>query len=472
MSEKIFKRTLIAFLFINVIYLLINVFVSSKAMADDLEHIHASWLVWQGQTPYTDFFEHHHPLMWYIFAPLIGLFTGNILVFFGVRFIMSLVSLGILYIVYRIVKDFLADKITALIALNIFCFSNTALNAMVQFKPDLFMHLFFFVGLYYFLLYLRDKKQVYLNIMAVSFAIAFLFLQTVLFLLLPVGLYALYFVVHKDINIRSVLKAFVLPICIVIVAGLFLYFEGNLVRYYQLNWVVNSKIMSALGDGNIVDFSDLYWILFLGVLSAIYLLFSKPNKYVILFIILWAVEFLFRTFYVSIGLYYFKMLLLYNAILLGCAIIKFYRSRHYIAWIFFVLSLVFCGKFWLFEGVGEINTLTMVGINQDISKNSSEKDMVLGTSKVPFGIFNQNPHYYWFSWTYIGKIDEELYHYAEPFDINKIISEKKPLFVYFEDDLREGYVPLTKYDIKPNLLREYYENAKYNTLYRLKSIEN
>lgn len=38
--------------------------------ADEFEHLHFAWLVGQGQVPYRDFFEHHHPLLWAALAPL------------------------------------------------------------------------------------------------------------------------------------------------------------------------------------------------------------------------------------------------------------------------------------------------------------------------------------------------------------------------------------------------------------------
>ena len=51
--------------------------------------------------------------MWYLFAPLIGLFEGNILIFYGVRLIMAACSLWMLYLVYKIIKNYLADDIAA-----------------------------------------------------------------------------------------------------------------------------------------------------------------------------------------------------------------------------------------------------------------------------------------------------------------------------------------------------------------------
>lgn len=37
---------------------------------DDVEHLHAAWLVRQGLLPFLDFFEAHQPPLWYLLAPL------------------------------------------------------------------------------------------------------------------------------------------------------------------------------------------------------------------------------------------------------------------------------------------------------------------------------------------------------------------------------------------------------------------
>lgn len=52
---------------------------------DHAEHIHAAWLVWQGQVPYRDFFEHHNPLFWYVLAPFVAAFYKNALVLYAAR---------------------------------------------------------------------------------------------------------------------------------------------------------------------------------------------------------------------------------------------------------------------------------------------------------------------------------------------------------------------------------------------------
>lgn len=469
MSQKAFYRTLCGFTIVNCIYLLLNIFISSIAMADDLEHLHASWLVWQGQVPYRDFFEHHHPLMWYVFAPVIGMFERNILVFFAIRLLMVVVSLATLYGIYRLIKDFMADKITALLAINIFCFSNTALSLMVQFKPDTLMALFFVWGVYALFVYLRDKQQSWLNWAAMFFTLAFLFLQTALFLLLPLVVVVGWLLIKQEIAVKDALCAAVAPLIILGAAVGFLYYEGNLQRYYELNWVVNAQIAKELGIERIADFSSLYWILACGMAAMIWVLRKGANRYLYILAAMYVVEFALRVFYLSPYLYYFRWLLMYNAIWVALALIKLWRWRAELAYVWLVVLLIFSGKFWLFESVGEFNTLTVVGVVSDISRNSTAEDKVLGTKNMPFGVFNQNAHYYWFSWPYIGQIDENLFGYAPPFDINRIIEQEEPLFVYFDDDLRPNYRAVTQYDIRPELLDEGYETAKYNVLYKRKN---
>jgi hypothetical protein len=471
MSEKNLIRILNGFLVVNCLYLLITIFVSSNAMADDLEHIHAAWLVWNKQIPYTDFFEHHHPLMWWIFAPLVGLLSGNTLVFFVMRLVVCGVSLLTLYVVYRLVKDFLteSDRVAALTAVNIACFSSTVLGAMVQFKPDAFMHLFFWCGLYCFYDFLQNGRQKSLNFCAIFWSLAFCFLQTVIFLLLPLFPALIYFMAKKQITFSRICRA--LPYGVGVLGIFFgvMLWQGNLQRYYELNWVVNSEIYAFL-DKAVTDYGSLYGILLLGIGALICVLLWRRNRFTAIFMCLYLGELAFRTLYISIGLYYFKMLLMYNAVLLALALSCFYRHYQRIGYVMSIIGVICCGKFWLFEDVGSVNSLTILGVITHITNNSTPNDVVLGTAKMPFGLFNKNPHYYWFSWDYIGRIDENLYHYAESFDINEILRQKRPLYVYYEDNLKKNSPAVGVYGIAPQILNRDYQTDVYTTLYKLKGI--
>lgn len=69
-QRKSFYPFIFVILFLNVLGIVLSYFYSSTAVVDELEHLRASWFVSQGYLPYRDFFEHHHPLLWFAWAPL------------------------------------------------------------------------------------------------------------------------------------------------------------------------------------------------------------------------------------------------------------------------------------------------------------------------------------------------------------------------------------------------------------------
>src|SRR5437016_5692798 len=60
---------------------------------DELQHLHAAWLVHQGFVPYRDYFDHHPPLFHYTFAPLVSWLGGSQAALFLVT---RLLALGVL----------------------------------------------------------------------------------------------------------------------------------------------------------------------------------------------------------------------------------------------------------------------------------------------------------------------------------------------------------------------------------------
>ncbi len=463
MSEKSFSRWLKFFLGLEFFYVFCSIFLSQSAVADDFEHMHAAWLVWNGYIPYTDFFEHHHPLMWYLFAPIMGMANRNILIIFPLRVIMCSISILTLCVVYRLIKGFLKDRMSALLTICIFASSLIVQCSIIQIKPDMFMHLFFMLGLYYFFKFIRDEKQKDLNICAIMMTIGFLFLQTIIFLALPLGVVYGYLLIKKKATFKMLAKAIVVPTIILGLAVAFLYYSGNLERYWQLNWVVNS-----LFNKDVVNMSKFYAVLLSGFMCAIYLIYKKPNIYVTTILLMYFTELALRTMYFSVHIYYFKMLLLYNAIVMSLAVgmlLKEYKSLTYI--IVFVLAVSNL-RFFLLTHTKSLTDKAMV-ITMTIAKNTTADDIVLNMNSFPFGVFNKDPHYYWFSWSFVGDTDAKLYHYAEEFDINKILVEKRPKFVYYEDYLHRGFSNGDKrYDIDIQLLLKYYEPAGTNILFKRK----
>ncbi len=58
----------LAALLVGTLWLRGEYVVHSRLAFDEFEHVHAAWLVSQGQRPYVDFFEHHPPLLYFAAA--------------------------------------------------------------------------------------------------------------------------------------------------------------------------------------------------------------------------------------------------------------------------------------------------------------------------------------------------------------------------------------------------------------------
>ena len=116
---------------------------------DTLEHIHSSWLVYAEFVPYKDFFQHHNPLLWYLFAPFVGLHAYGLddnVITSSVVTAAILASFLTYYYLYLIASRFLTGKRGGVIAAAI-AFTPYVLVSVVNFRPDNFIVAAFFAGL-------------------------------------------------------------------------------------------------------------------------------------------------------------------------------------------------------------------------------------------------------------------------------------------------------------------------------------
>ena len=143
--ENIYQRKLFypftgVICLLNALGLFLCYFYSDTAMADEMEHLRVSWFVSQGYFPYRDFFEHHHPLLWFVWSPLMKILPQKFdYAWYTARFVAALFSVGSLIIFFFWVKRFFGGSKTACLAL---CFSfiiYVSWYTFSIFKPELFL---------------------------------------------------------------------------------------------------------------------------------------------------------------------------------------------------------------------------------------------------------------------------------------------------------------------------------------------
>lgn len=72
--------------------------------ADESQHLHAAWLVGQGQVPYRDFWENHTPLFYYLVAPLTRWLADQPSVYIAARLAMVGLAGAALILVYQLTR--------------------------------------------------------------------------------------------------------------------------------------------------------------------------------------------------------------------------------------------------------------------------------------------------------------------------------------------------------------------------------
>ena len=217
---------------------------------DELEAFHSAWKIFQGKQIFVDFFQHHHPLIYYLLAPIIGIFGTNTINLLFARFfiliILSILSLS----TYKIAKTFF-DKTTAWITL-LFMLTNTGfLCSAIEIRPDIGQVCTGVISLHLLFLYLykkhSSKKHLYLYSSAFFMGISFLFLQKAYPIIILTGLLLLHQFFRKRIPFKTLIiypAMFNVP---VLFYTLFLYFTNALPQYFEYNWLLNFKINASGG---------------------------------------------------------------------------------------------------------------------------------------------------------------------------------------------------------------------------------
>jgi len=407
-------------------------FFTDTLGGDTLEHIHSSWLVYAGFVPYKDFFQHHNPLLWYVFAPLVGLHasgTDDNLITSLVTFAAIVASFLNFWYLYKIASRFLTDKFGGLIAASI-ALTPYVLLSIINFRPDNFMLAAFFAGLYYYFCYLSQKRLPDLIFSFLLFWCSFMFLQKIIFTLLLMGLVTFYLLWQKEIRLKDFLWSILLPIVLSLGFAAFLWQHNILALWYHSNFTFNLYIPELFDERRIGQFwPELKLLLAASGVGVLYCI-KRSNIYFKILVLIFVAEFLQRLFYFSAFAYYY-CLLIYTASLLAAVFLEEKLFKRYYT-LSFVLAVPLCVLMYkpaIYNGnIGGPKSRFYEPLNKAVVRVSTPCDYILNGDGTIYNLYNRDPHYYW---NLLGQTDVigAKVGIAPLMDINRIIETYKPKII-------------------------------------------
>lgn len=423
---------LLTHLTIGLLYCLyISIFTTTLG-GDTLEHMHSSYLVHLGKVPYLDFFQHHNPLLWYVFSPLLGLFDKGLSNNFITSFVISasvIASFLTFYYLYLITKKFISTSTAGIIAASIALTPYVVLS-ITHFRPDNFMYLCFFAGLYYYFSYLKTPKLYFLTLSFLLFWCSFMFLQKIIFTLIILALITFYLLYRKKINLTDVLYALMLPLILSLAFILYLYHHDILSLWYHSNFTFN-LLIPELFDARRIGYvwPEFRFLLICSFLCLIFC-FKNSNIYLKILFIIFLIEFSQRIFYFSAFAYYYCLLIYTSSILCAVFINNILLKRFYpLIYILSIALFFVMYKPSIYNGnIGGKKTRFYQPLHVELLYDITLCDTILNGDGTIYNIYNQDPHYYW---NLLGQTDVIGHKtgIAPIMDINHVIKTKKPRII-------------------------------------------
>ncbi|MCL4243840.1 MAG: glycosyltransferase family 39 protein [Candidatus Dadabacteria bacterium] len=221
--------------------------ISKGFDADEIEHMHTTWLIWQGKEIYVDFFQHHHPFLSYMLVPVVNTFGGSVETIMASRLIMLAFALAILFVTWLIAKRVFGRREIAVASIILTATMGSFYMKAIEIRPDVPQTLAGLLSIYFLLVYYDNKSLKSLAASSVFLAVSFLFLQKSVILVFLLGVMLAYDCVKKQVEIRH--AAFYGAVFIVCIAPyyIYLFLSGSFDMYFMMNWVLNAHIPQQFG---------------------------------------------------------------------------------------------------------------------------------------------------------------------------------------------------------------------------------
>ncbi len=287
---------------------------------DEIEHLRASFLISQGQIPFLDFFQHHHLLLNYLFAPIFEFIYRNPIIFFIARFFIYGILLTCTWYGVKILDCLPINKAyNRIIFPLIFLFLSIQNVTIFQFRPDTLMILFFLMGLFYFFHFLNDKKIRFLSLSFLCFVLSFFSLQKIIILYPVIFLACMWLLYKKELMLKQFFLATVPAVLTTLFYILYLLLTDSFKPYFTCSFTVNKLLTQTLTHPFHFLSGNIFIPIYVCLLLLPYLIWKYKNLQIVMLAGFFIISFIQSCFLNPWSQYYIPLITL-SAITLSLAL--------------------------------------------------------------------------------------------------------------------------------------------------------
>lgn len=442
---------------------------SYKITVDEWEHMQASWMIGQGMVPFRDFFEHHHPLMWYLTAPFL-MNSPSLLAFNGTRLMTLVVFAANCGWIYGIARLLSGRKAASFLSMFFYMVSYITIAKFADFRPDHLMICMMLGGVWFLLKYFEKQRSLDLNVSFFLFFLSFCFLQKVILFFLPLGLLFLVLLWDKRISFKAVFTACLLPFVCTVAYGVYLWMTNSFTDYFELNWLLNKAWFRDYEEST-PFFCQLY--VWGGLAAAVVYAFRnedwRSRFFFTLIILYFAVWFAGPRPYIT----YYLPIIPFLAISWGFLMDKYFVSKMGRRWIgFLLIGYFFVEGICYFEIYFEGKHPSYYPMSYVLSAMKPDERVVSFSPSflVPF---HQPVSYYWFGLGRGAFWDHMLFQRRPLPDLNQAMLDEKTRFVRIGFVYNQQYTDNTDtsqiaYQPDEKILNQFYRKTFYPFIYERK----
>lgn len=390
---------------------------------DEFEAIHTAWKLNQGEVINVDFFQHHHPLFYYLLTPIIKIFGEGITTLVAARTMMLLLLLGILKLTYELSEAYFNNKMISWLSVLLVISTSMFAQKAIEIRPDVPQS--FFALLSIFILFKSSKPNSRLLLLSSLFlGISFLFLQKTIFVVAGMGLLHIHWVFIRRWKLEHLMLYWIGFLISISPYFVYLIITNQLENYLFWNWILNMNFTLSFSTfRTILDsftYNHLIWIFYIaGVLK---LLKNKRSDLVIISSVLLVSVFIVKAPYRQ----YFMPLIPLMSIIAASSLIESYmegRLKLIIGWIVIIPSAYFIYTLLSYPNKPQLEKVKWV-------LEMTKPDDHVYDGDIRFNLYRKDIDYFWYS-TNPDKGGLITYQRLKTYsyDINQSIRKFKPKII-------------------------------------------